>query len=138
MLIAFLMTSSDILIFETAALNYYVTPNKTLNCSDDHSTCLTIQEYANQADIYFTSNTIFYFEPGRHMLNSSLHFVNIHYFTFQGLPDSEMVNVLFGSLVSITWNECSSIEVSSIVFTLLGNFTFSIVFTKTHSVGPVV
>ena len=99
-----------------------------------HSTVLTLQEYANQPDMYFTSNAIFYFEPGRYMLNSSLSFVNIHNFSFKGLPDSEMVNVLFDSLVSITWDECSNIEISSIIFTLLGNFTFSIIFRKTQLV----
>ena len=39
---------------------------------------------------------------------------------------------MFDSLVSITWDECSSIDISSIIFTLLGDFTFSIVFRKTQ------
>ena len=130
MLLAFLMTSS-----EMAALRHnYVTPNKTLNCSqsDGHSNCLTFQEYANQPDIYFTSDAIFYFESGRHVLNSSVNFVKLHNLTFQGLPDSEVPIILFDSLVNITWDECSNIKVSTILFTLLSDFTVSIVFRK-HS-----
>ena len=82
------------LIIQTVALKYYVTPNKTVSCSDEHSTCLNLQEYASQPDLYFTSDAIFYFEPGSHMLNSNLNLVNIHNFTFQGLPECEVPNVL--------------------------------------------
>ena len=50
------------------------------------------------------------------------------------MSDSDVPNVLLDSLVSITWDECSNIEVSSIVFTLLDNFTFSIVFRTSQLV----
>ena len=60
--------------------------------------------------------------------------MNIHNFALQGLPDSEVANVVFDSFVSITWDECSNIEISSIIFTLLGDFTFSISFRKTQLV----
>ena len=134
MVLGLLITLSGSLIIQMAALKYYVTPNKTLHCADNQFTCLTLQEYANQPDIYFTSDTIFYFEPGRHMLKSSLNFVNAHNFTFQGLSDSKVPNVMFDSLVSITWDGCSNIKVSSIVFTLLSDFTLSIIFRKTYLV----
>ena len=56
-----------------------VTPNKTFGCSSDRSQncCLTLQEYASVPDVYFTNNTIFYFEPGEHKLNSSLKLENL-------------------------------------------------------------
>ena len=130
MLLAFVMTSS-----EMAALRHnYVIPNKILDCSqsDGHSNCLTFQEYTNQPDMYFTSDAIFYFESGRHVLNSSVNFVNVHNLTFQGLSGSEMPSILFGWLVNITWDECSNIKVSSIAFTLLSDFMLSIV-SENHS-----
>ena len=89
-ILGFFITFSGSLIIETARLQYYVIPNRTLDCPNEYSTCLTFQEYASQPDEYFTSNVSFYFESGRHMLKSSLNFVNIHNFTFQGLPDTEV------------------------------------------------
>lgn len=128
MLLVSLIASSG---YETDALKNYITPNKTTGCSDGWSTCLTLQEYASKPDKYFTSNAIFYFEPGSHTLNISLNLANIHNFTFQGLPesDSEMPNILLNSLVSITWDDCSNIEVSSITFTLLP----SVLYSEKHS-----
>ena len=66
----------------------YVTPNKTVGCSSNRSQncCLTLQEYASQPDVYFTNNTIFYFEPGEHELNSSLKLKNLSNITLQRLP----------------------------------------------------
>ena len=93
--------SGSLIINKTAVLKHYVTPNKTIDCPDDHSTYLTLQEYANQPDTYFTNDTILYFEPGIHMLNNSLIFLNIHNFALQDLPDSEVPIVVFDCFVSI-------------------------------------
>ena len=113
MILAFMVTS-----FEMAALRYYVAANKTFDCShsDGHSNCLTFQEYANQPDMYFTSDAIFYFESGRHVLNSSMNFVNVHNLTFQDLSDSEVPNILFDSLVNITWDECQHLLRLMLIF----------------------
>ena len=83
---------------------------------------------------YFTNDTIFYFQPGSHTLNSSLTLVYLHCLTLQGMPDGEVVNVLFGPLVTITWKNCSNIEVSSVSFSLLDYFTYAIVFEHSHLV----
>ena len=66
----------------------YVTPDKTIGCSSNQSQncCLTLQEYASRPDVYFTNDTIFYFEPGEHKLNSSLKLENLNNVTLQGLP----------------------------------------------------
>ena len=102
MLLAFLVTSSVSLTFETDTLlknNNYVTPNETTGCSDDSSTCLTLQEYVSQPEVYFANNAIFNFESGSHTLNSSLKLIYIHNFTFQGLSGIE---VLVGPLLGKT------------------------------------
>jgi hypothetical protein len=123
---------SSLLTFETVALKYYVTPNKRIGCFDDLSPCLTLQEYASQPNVYFTNHTIFYFEPGSHELTSSLKFIKLYNFTFQGLPGNKSVNISLGSLVTITWEECWSIEISSVIFSLLDKFSISIVFEHTQ------
>ena len=91
MLRVLLILSSFLLILETAALKNYVTPNKTIGCFDDWSSCLTLQECTNQPNVYFTNDTIFYFKSGSHILNSSLTLTNLHNFTFQSLPGHESV-----------------------------------------------
>ena len=110
---------------------YYVTPIKIIGCSANRShNCLTLQEYAKQPDKHFTNNTIFYFEQGGHELSSSLKLENLHNFTFQGLPDSTFWVGMMS--VSITWEKCRNIKVSSITFQLLGNFTYIIMFNQTQ------
>ena len=132
-ILAFLITSSSDLLI-SSSISIYVTPNTAIRCSNDEVSCLILQEYAHQSDVYFINDTIVHFEPGIHTLNSSLKLKNLHNLTFQGVPDNESVNVLFDSLVSITWENCSNIEISSISFTLLENFTFSIIFQHSHLV----
>ena len=115
----------------------YVTPNKTVGCSNNRSQncCLTLQEYASRPNVYFTNNTIFYFEPGVHKLNSSLQLENLNNVTLQGLPGSSaLVIVSFEAFVVVTWERCSNIEISSVAFHLLNNFTHVIVLNQTKTV----
>ena len=125
-----------LVIIISSSLGIHVTPNKTVRCSNDEVSCLTLQEYANQSHVYFINDTTVHFGPGIHTLNHSLRLKNLHNFTFHGLPDDEFqsVNILLGSLVSITWEECSNIEISSICFTILSHFTFGIMFEHTQLV----
>ena len=125
-----------LLIIISSSLGIHVTPNKTVRCSNDEVSCLTLQEYASQSHLYFINDTTVHFGPGIHTLNRSLKLKNLHNFTFHGLPDDEFrsINILLGSLVSITWEECSNIEISSIAFTILSHFTFSIIFEQTQLV----
>ena len=131
-LLVVLITSSDSDVTNASLLKNYVIASQTMGCSDDQDPCLTLQEYASQPDTYFANNTIFYFEPGSHTLNRSFKLENLHNFTFQGLADSEVVNVMFSSFISIIWENCSNVEVSFINFVLLDYYTYSIVFEQTQ------
>ena len=134
-LITVIILLSYSLIFETNGLknNYYVTPNETAQCSNDLTNCLTLEEYVNQPDDYFKNNTLFQFEPGSHTLKRGLIFTNLHNFTLRG-KHSEVINVLLGPLVCITWENCSNIKVSSISFVILESFAISIVFQHSYLV----
>ena len=125
-----------LLIIISSSLGIHVTPNKTVRCSNDEVSCFTLQEYAIQSHLYFINDTTVHFGPGIHTLNRSLKLKNLHNFTFRGLLDDEFqsVNILLDLLVSITWEECSDIEISSISFTILSRFTFSIIFEHTQLV----
>ena len=98
----------------------YVTPNKSIGCSASQSqSCyLPLQEYASQPDVYSKNDTIFYFEPGGHQLKNTLKLESLHNVTFQGSPSSSAseVRVLFDMFVSITWEKCWNITISSIFF----------------------
>ena len=138
-LLTVLATLSVFEIDASLIIENYVTPSQAIGCSvnwsQNHS-CLTLQEYAREPGMYFTNNTIFYFEPGSHTLNISLKLVNVHNFTFLGLPDYQLdqVSFLYGESVKITWEKCRNIRVSSITFNLLGSFTYSFVFHQTQNV----
>jgi predicted outer membrane repeat protein len=115
----------------TATLNY-VTP--TDECPDDKTPCYTLEEYANQQATYFTNNSIFCFFPGLHKLEESIRITNTHNLSFDGVLDNEVVIIAFRSAASILWKNCSDIEITSLIITLLDNFTYSIVFEHIHSV----
>jgi hypothetical protein len=109
----------------TAMLNY-VTP--TDGCSDDKTSCYTLKECVNQQATYFTNNSKFYFLHGLHKLEKD------NNLSFHGVFGNEMVKNSFNSAASILWENCSDIEITSLVITLVDNFTYSIVFKHTHSV----
>ena len=114
---------------QTATLNY-VTP--TDGCPGDKTPCYTLEEYANQQDTYFINNSTFYFFPGLHKLEDSIRIINTNNLSFCGY--NEMVKIAFNSAATIQWENCSDIEIKSLVITLVDDFTYSIVFECTHSV----
>ena len=117
---------------QTATLNY-VTPTDAIGCSDDKTPCHTLDEYANQQDTYFINNSTFYFFPGLHKLEDSIRIININNLSFRGYCN-ETVKIAFNSAASILWENCSDIEITSLVITLVDNFIYSIIFECTHSV----
>ena len=106
------------------------------NRSQNH--CLILQEYANQPDVYFTNDTIlFTLSQVSIILNSSLQLENLNNFTLHGLPGSSeklRVRISFEAFVAVTWEKCSNIEISSVIFHLLRNFTHVIVFNQTKTI----
>ena len=94
-------------------------------CSDVQRPCLTLNEYASDSNEHCVNNTRFYFYPGIHRLDYTVHLVNLHNFSFLGRPNGDqVVTIAVDSSASITWKESCNIKISSIKFTLHGNFTF--------------
>ena len=59
-------------------------------------------------------------------MNSSLKLENLSNITLQGLPAESRVpkvRILFEASVTVTWEKCSNVEISSVTFLLLDNFT---------------
>ena len=129
----------DLLLSETAGtttLNY-VTPNAETGCPQDggKASCFTLEEYAHQQDVYFANSSMFRFLPGMHQLDENLTFISVHGLTIQGTKGNGSVRIaLISSSARITLKNCSNIEILSVNFVLLDDFTFAIVFENTHSV----
>jgi hypothetical protein len=135
-LVTLLVVKTD--ISNSVFIENYVTPNKIVGCSASRSqdSCLTLQEYASQPDVYFKNDTVFYFEPGVHEWNSSLKLENLNNVTLQGLSGNNALKprISFKMFVTVTWKKCWNIEISSVTFLLLDNFTHVIVFSQAQAV----
>ena len=69
-----------------------VTPTATSCSSCPHNThCATLSEYAQEAELYFTSNTTMVFLPGDHVLNMSITVANVTSLTIHGESSSDNV-----------------------------------------------
>ena len=72
----------------TAEITYYVaTTNRTAPCSLNSSTCHELSYYTSQPSAFFSSNTIFYFFEGRHVLEQQELIVinNVSNLTLKGI-----------------------------------------------------
>lgn len=115
----------------------YVKPlaSKMVPCPNKQQRpCFTLKEYTNESEIYFVNYTTFYFSSGIHRLQDRLSLKNIHNLSFLGLPGNGIVNIDIDTLASITFEKSWNIEISSITFKLLNNFSFVMNFRYSHSV----
>ena len=72
---------------------YCVTPTATScsSCPRDSTHCTTLSEYAQEAALYFTSNTTMVFLPGDHVLDLNITVANVASLTMHG--ESSLGNV---------------------------------------------
>ena len=59
--------------------------------STSNNTCLTLSDYVNDANQFFTSDTAFVFLEGTHHLNNTLTLCNLYNITFQGFGVSKII-----------------------------------------------
>ena len=117
--------------------NYrYVMPSRSNLSCNGSKPCHTLEEYANNPVMYFVSDTIFYFYPGKHQLNTSLELCDIHHLHFQAVNNGIVeVNITFVELVNITWINCTNVSLSSINFYVTENFTHLFLFESTSAIS---
>ena len=90
-------------LFYCSAENVYcVTPAATScsSCPHNSANCTTLSEYAQEAELYFTSNTTMVFLPGDHVLSVNITVSNVARLTMCGEPSSgnRATVVCFGSV----------------------------------------
>ena len=80
------------------------------NCRSYSNSCRTFNDYANDADTYFTSDSSFYFMKGTHHLNVTLSITNVANLSFVG----DESDTIFSDGCSIIWTRSSKVSWTSI------------------------
>ena len=102
---------------------YCVTPTTT-SCSFCHydSRCATLSEYAQNAELFFTSNTTIVFLPGDHALNTNITVTNIARLAMYGESSSgNIANIVCNGSVGFSFTSMKGdFRIYSLTFTSCG------------------
>ena len=99
---------------------YCVTPTATScsSCSPNSANCSTLPEYAQEAELYFTSNITIMFLPGDHALATNITVANIARLTMRGENSSgNTATVVCNGLVGFTFTSMVDFKIHSLAFT---------------------
>ena len=102
---------------------YCVTPTATSCSSCPHNSvnCTTLSEYAQEAELYFTSNTTMVFLPGHHALNMSITVTNVTRLTMHGESSSgNRATVVCHGSFGLSCTNMVEFEIYSLAFTSCG------------------
>ena len=98
---------------------YCVTPTAT-SCSfcPHNNHCATLSEYAQEAELYFTSITTMVFLPGDHTLDMNIAVANISRLTMRGEScSSSRATVVCSGSVSLSFTSMVDFKIDSLAFT---------------------
>ena len=98
---------------------YCVTPTATSCSSCPHNThCATLSEYAQEAELYFTSNTSMVFLPGDHVLDVNITVANVTRLTMRGESSSDNIaTVVRNGPVGFSFTNMVDFNTYSLAFT---------------------
>ena len=98
---------------------YCVTPTTTSCSSCPHSIhCATLSEYAEEAELYFASNTTMVFLPGDHVLNMNITVANVTSLTIRGESSSDNVaTIVRNGSVGFSFTNMVDFNIYSLAFT---------------------
>ena len=102
-----------------AGYMYCVTPTATSCSSCPHNThCAMLSQYAQIAELYFTSNTTLVFLPGDHVLDISITVTNVTRLTMRGESSSDnMATIVRNGLVGFSFTNMVDFNIYSLAFT---------------------
>ena len=109
----------NILSYCSAENVYCVTPTATSCSSCPHNThCATLSEYAQEAELYFTSNTTMVFLPGDHALDRTVTVANIARLTMRGeSPSDKIATIVRNGSVGFGFTNMVDFNIHSLAFT---------------------
>ena len=98
---------------------YCVTPTATSCSSCPHIThCATLSEYAQEAELYFTSNTTMVFLPGDHVLDRNITVANVARLTICGESSSDNIaTIVRNGSVGFSFTNMVDFNIYSLAFT---------------------
>ena len=98
---------------------YCVTPTATSCSSCPHKIhCATISEYAQEAEVYFTSNTTMVFLPGDHTLDMNITVANVTRLTMRGESSSDnRATIVCSESVGLNFTNMTEFKIYSLAFT---------------------
>ena len=98
---------------------YCITPTATSCSSCPHNThCTTLSEYAQAAELYFTSNTTMVFLPGDHVLDTNITVVNVTRLTLCGESSSgNRATVVCSGSVGLSFTSMVEFKIDFLSFT---------------------
>ena len=99
---------------------YCVIPTATScsSCPQNSTNCTTLSEYAQEAELYFTSNTTMMFLPGDHTLDTNITVANVIGMTMRGESSSgDLPTVVCNGSVGLSFSSMVNLQMHSLVFT---------------------
>ena len=98
---------------------YCVTPTATSCSSCPHNThCDTLSEYAQEAEMYFTSDTTMVFLPGDHVLDKNITVANVARLTMWGESSSgNIATIVRNGSVGFSFTKMVDFNIYSLAFT---------------------
>ena len=112
----------------------YVQPLSGSNLCAVGEPC-TLNQYANNPEQYFLSNTTFIFLPGDHQLSYNIILNGVQNVTFQGMSvDEGSVTIRFGPLIGLNFSDSDGIEIKSLNFILSDYFEYGLMFLNTSDI----
>ena len=99
---------------------YCVTPTATScsSCPHNSTNCTTLSEYAQEAELYLTSNTAMVFLPGDHVLNMNITIANVTRLTMCGESSSgNRAIVVCSGPVGLSFTSMVEFKIDSLGFT---------------------
>ena len=108
----------NILSYCSAENVYCVTPTAT-SCSScpPYTNCTTLSEYAQEAELYFTSNTTMVFLPGDHVLDRNITVDNVTSLTMHGKSSDNIATVVRNGSVGFSFTNMVDFNIYSLAFT---------------------
>ena len=108
----------SILSYSSAEKVYCVTQTATScsSCPHHYSHCATLSEYAQEAGMYFTSNTTMVFLPGDHTLDTNITITDVARLTLQS-SSGNRATIVCSASVGLSFTSMVDFKIAYLVFT---------------------
>ncbi len=107
-----LLFAQILLLVSSTQHSRYVKPsNSYLSCP--YQPCLTLDQYTQQAEKYFTTGAIFQFLAGNHSLQNSVKIENVSEITLKRKDTNNVVIIIFKNELSILCENVTNLNVHS-------------------------